>query len=154
MKPFLLLTVLALADAPAYAERGIHGTAGVGSSLVLTGDGGDRVRFDIVVDVKPRSRFGGLVAWRAFDDHHRGLVMAGVVYEGAAARPLLVLDLHAELGGDLDARVPLVGGGLRITAKIIGPLSVALDTAAYLVLDGIDDTRLQLQTNALLVGRW
>jgi hypothetical protein len=76
------------------------------------------------------------------------------VYEGAAARPRLVLDLHAELGADLDARVPLVGGGIRTTLTIIGPLGVALDTGAYLVLDGIDRTRLQLQTSTVLVARW
>jgi hypothetical protein len=149
----VLLVVAGLAD-PAQAGRALHGSAGVGGTLVLTGDGGDRARLDAVVEVKPRSRFGGLVAWRAFDDHHHGLVTAGVVYEGAAARPRLVLDLHAELGADLDARVPLVGGGIRTTLTIIGPLGVALDTGAYLVLDGIDRTRLQLQTSTVLVARW
>ncbi len=153
MKALALLPLALWLDV-AHAGRGVHGSAGVGGSVVLTGDQGDRMRLEVVVELKPRSRFGGVLAWRAFDDDHRGLVMAGVVYEGAAARPRLVLDLHAELGADLDARRPLAGGGIRATLTIIGPLGLVLDTGAYLVLDGLDRSRLQLQSSTLLVARW
>lgn len=148
-----LLVVVLLASV-AHAERPWHGSIGGGATLVLTGAEDDRVRFDVTVDVKPRSRFGGLLGWRAFDGDRRGMVVAGIVYEGAAARPRLVLDLHAEAGVDLDAKVPVLGAGIRPTLTLIGPLGVVFDTGGYLVLDGIDDLRLQLQASALAVVRW
>jgi hypothetical protein len=147
------LVLLACAGT-ARAERPWHGSVGAGGALVLTGDGGDRQRAEVAIEVKPRSRFGVLAAWRSFDEDHDGLVTAGLVYEGAAARPRLVLDLHADAGYDLDANAPLAGGGIRTTLTIIGPLGVAFDAGAYLVLDGLDDTRLQLQSSTLLVARW
>lgn len=163
MKSLVAAVIIAAAIArPATADpseppkpaRPFHGSIGVGGALLLTGERGDRQRAEIAFDVKPRSRFGVIAAWRAFDEDHDGLVTAGILYEGAAARPRLVLDLHAELGFDLDARAPLAGGGIRSTLTIIGPLGIALDSGAYLVIDGIDETRLQLQTSALVVGRW
>jgi hypothetical protein len=148
------LGAIALATTPAAAERDWHGSVGAGSSLVLTGSGGDRFRFDAALDVKPGSRYGVGLAWRAVDADHRGLVIAGVVYEGAAARPRLVLDLHGDVGVDLDAEAPLAGGGVRGTLTLLGPVGLVLDGGAYVVFDGIDDSRLQLQTSTLLVVRW
>ena len=148
------LAVLGALGAPAHAERAWHGSVAAGSSVILTGAGGDHLRFDAAAQVSPGTRFGAGVAWRGGDADHRGQVMAGVVYEGAAARPRLVLDLHASVGADLDARAPLAGGGVRSTLTVIGPLGLVLDGGAYLVLDGIDGTRLQLQTCALLAARW
>ncbi len=138
----------------AHAERPLHGSVGAGGTVVVTGSQGDRLRFDLAVDLKPRSRYGVLVAWRAFDQEHRGLVTAGLVFEGAAARPRLVIDMHADVGVDLDQRAPLVGGGLRFTIGIVGPLGVVYDGTAFIVLDGIDDSRFQLQSTLLLVARW
>ena len=89
--------VICALAAPALAERPIHGSVGGGSSFLLTGDGGDRQRFELEVDLEPASRFGGHLAWRAFDDEHRGLLVGGLVYEGGAARPRLVVDLHVEV---------------------------------------------------------
>lgn len=136
--------------------RTLHGSAGVGGTFVLTGSQGDRTRADVAIDIKPWSRFGGIVVWRAFDEERRGLVLAGLVFEAAAARPRLVLDLIAQVGADLDAEAPVVGGSIRNTLAIIGPLGVALETGAYLVYDGIaaGGTRLQIQSNALVVARW
>jgi hypothetical protein len=135
-------------------QRPFHGSLGVGGSLLATGARGDSARLDAIVDLKPRSRFGGLLAWRAFDEDHRGLVTAGLVYEAGAARPRLVLDLHADVGVDLDNKAPLAGGGLRTSIAILGPVGIALDTGALLVVDGLDDTRLQIYTAALLIGRF
>lgn len=139
---------------PPRPPRTYHGSLGGGGSFVLTGAGGDRNRFDVAFDLKPKSRYGFVAAWRAFDDKHEGLVMAGIVYEGAAARPRLVLDLHADAGWDLDARRPLVGAGIRSTLTIIGPLGVSFDSGAYFVIGGIDHSRLHIQSNALIVARW
>jgi hypothetical protein len=144
-----------LADPDAPARR-IHGSAGAGGALLFTGDRGDRARAELAVDVKLGGRFGVLAAWRAHDlaEERYGLVTAGVVFEAGAARPRLVLDLHADAGAELDARAPVIGGGIRTTLAITGPLGVVLDAGAYLVLDGFDDTRLQLQSSALLAVRW
>jgi len=134
----------------------VHGSVGVGGALLLTGDRGDRARLELAADVKLGGRFGVLAAWRASDpsEKRRGLVTAGVVFEAGAARPRLVLDLHADVGADLDARAPVIGGGIRTTLTIAGPLGVVLDAGAYLVIDGFDDTRLQLQSSALLAVCW
>lgn len=149
----LVLATLA-PSADARAERDVHGSVGVGGALVVTGAEGDRLRLDLTLDLKPRSRYGVLLAWRAFDQERRGLVTAGLVYEGAAARPRLVLDLHVDAGVDLDRPAPLVGGGIRTTLTITGALGLVFDAGAYLVLDGIDDSRLQLQASTLVAVRW
>lgn len=156
MRSFALVCLLATtADA-----RPIHGSIGGGGALVFLGEDGDRFRNELSLDLKWRSRYGGIVAWRAFDagslgdGDHEGLVTGGLVYEAGAARPRLVLDLTAEVGVDLDQKAPLVGGGIRNTIAIVGPLGVVLHTVAYVVIDGIDDSRLHLQGNALLAVRW
>jgi hypothetical protein len=149
-----VLSLLAtVAAAPVHAERGIHGSAGIGGTFISTGDRGDRWRLEATFDLKLRSRYGFVLGWRAFDDTHHGLVTGGLVYEGAAARPRLVLDMHVDLGADLDARAPLVGGGLRATVGIIGPAAVVLDGGGYVVIDG-NSTRLQLQSSLILSARW
>ena len=154
MKPFAAAALVVLLATPVRAERPYHGSVGAGGALLLSGDRGDRTRGDVAFDLKLRSRFGLIAAWRAFDDQHRGLVMAGIAYEAAASRPRLVIDFHAVVGADLDAAAPLIGGGMRTTLALIGPLGVALDVGGYLVLDGIDNSRLQLQSSVLVVGRW
>lgn len=148
---------LAFADEAPPSSRPWHGSVGVGGSLLATGAQGDRFRIDLAIDLKPRSRYGLTLAWRAIEPRgarRDGLLMAGVLYEGAAARPRLVLDLHADAGLDLDARRPLIGGGIRTTLAVIGPLGIVLDSGAYLVIDGIDDSRLQLMGSTLFAGRW
>ena len=134
--------------------RRFHGSVGVGGALLLTGDDGDRLRLEIAADAKLGGRYGALLAWRGIGDDLRGLLTAGLVFEAGAARPRLVLDLHADLGADLDVRAPLAGGGIRTTLGIAGPLGVVLDSGAYLVIDGVDGTRLQIQSSALVAVRW
>jgi hypothetical protein len=140
--------------ASAAHARPIHGSAGIGSSLLATGDLGDRSRLDFEVDVEPRSQYGALLALRGFDEDHHGLVCAGLVYEAGAARPTLVVDLHADLGADLDQHAPLAGGGIRTTIGIYGPLGIALDSGGYFVIHGVDRTRLVLSFGAAVVARW
>jgi len=148
------LAVLCLLAVPAHAERPWHGSVGAGGMVMYTGYQGDRWRFEAEVDIEPKSRFGALVAWRGFDPEHRGILLGGLVYEAGAARPLLVIDLHADAGADLDQIAPVVGGGIRITLTAWGPFGVALDTGGYLVIDGIDGTRLVLGTSLSAVVRW
>jgi hypothetical protein len=140
--------------------RPIHGSAGAGGSRVWIGEDDDRFRNEVSIDLKWRSRYGAIIGWRAFDagslgdGDHAGIITAGVVYEAGAARPRLVLDLVVEAGADLDQRAPLVGGGIRNTLAIIGPLGVVLHTAAYVVIDGIEHSRLHVQSNLLVALRW
>jgi hypothetical protein len=148
-----LVIICALA-APAFAERPIHGSVGGGTSFLLTGHGADRTRFELELDIEPASRFGGHLAWRAFDDEHRGLVLGGLVYEAGAARPLLVVDLHADIGADLDVYAPVIGGGVRTTLTIWRMFGIALDGGGYLVIDGVDDTRFVIAGSAAAVIRW
>jgi hypothetical protein len=148
------LAIVAALAATAHADRPLHGSIGGGSALLLTGDGGDRQRFELEADLEPYSRWGGLVAWRHFNGSHSGIVAAGFVYEAGAARPRLVIDFHGDVGFDLDQHAPMVGGGLRTVITIVGPLGIALDTGGYLVIDGVDHTRLAIAAGAALVARF
>jgi hypothetical protein len=154
VKALAIVASIMAASGVGHADRPLHGSIGFGGSFLTTGDDGDRLRLEAELDVEPYSRFGGLVALRAFDDHHRGLLMGGLVYEAAAARPLLVIDLHADAGADLDQRAPLAGGGIRFTLTIIGPLAVAYDGGGYLVIDGVARTRFVLSVCLAIVARF
>lgn len=140
--------------------RGVHGSVGGGGALLLAGaDGGSRLGVAAELDVLPGGalgRWGGLVALRAarFDGgQRRGLAMVGVVYEGAASRPRLALDLHGDLGLDLARTRPLAGGGLRTTLGLVGPLGIALDAGLYVVVAGYA-TRAVVDTSLAIVARW
>lgn len=153
----LAIALLLVAPATARADepdRPLHGNASAGGALLLTGAGGDRQRGELSLDVEPYSRYGAVVAWRHFDRGHHGLVTAGLVYEGGAARPRIVVDLHADAGVDLDQRAPVVGGGLHTIIALIGPLGVGLDTGGYLVVDGVSHTRLAIATGAAIAATW
>jgi hypothetical protein len=149
----VVVVVVVLAASTAHA-RPIHASVGIGGALLATGDLGDRGRLELEVDVEPHSRFGALLALRGFDEDHRGLVCAGLVYEPGAARPTLVIDLHADVGADLDQHAPLAGGGIRTTIGLYGPAGIALDSGGYLVIDGVDRTRLVLSFGAAVIAKW
>jgi hypothetical protein len=151
---FRLALVLALVSSARADDRPIHGSAMLGGTLLATGANGDRQRGELEVDVLPYSRYGALLAWRAFDSSHAGLVMAGLVYEAAAARPRLVLDLHADVGADLDQRAPALGGGVHAVITLLGPVGVALDAGGYLVIDGVQNTRFAIAGTAGLGVLW
>jgi hypothetical protein len=138
----------------ARADRPVHGSVGVGGPLLLTAHDDNRLRAELELDIEPGSRYGGLVAWRGFDDKAHGMLLGGLIFEGAAARPRLVVDLHADLGADLDQHAPVVGGGIRTVLTIWGPFGLAFDGGAYLVIDGVDDTRLRIMGSTSIVVRW
>lgn len=134
--------------------RPLHGSLTAGGSAIATGSDGDRLRTEVSLDVKPWSRYGVILGWRGADasslgdGDHDGFVTGGVVFEAAASRPRLVLDLVGEAGWDLDQEAPLVGAGIRTTIGIYGPIGVGLSAGLYVIVDG-GDTRVQLQGNAL-----
>jgi len=155
------IAAVVLAASPARADddaRPWHGSVRGGGSLLVTGARGDRLRVDVALDLKPRSRYGVSLAWRAIeprgDDKRAGLAIAGLVFEAAAARPRLVIDLHADAGVDLDLHRPLAGGGIRTTLTIAKPLVAVLDTGAYMIVDGVDGSRLQLQSSLAIGVAW
>ncbi len=145
------LALLAIASV-AHADRPLHGDVDLSSTFLLTGDDGDRTRYDVSVDVMPYSRFGALVAWRQWDRHHHGLLTAGLVFEAAAARPRLHIDLHADAGVDLDHTLPLVGGGVRTTLDLVGPLAIAVELGSYLVIGDVASTRFVIASSAALAA--
>ena len=156
MKALVALALLARAaradDAP---ERPLHGSVSVGGSLLTTGQGdGSRLRGEAEIDLEPHSRYGGLLALRAFDKDHGGLLCGGLIYEGAAARPRLVLALHVDAGVDLDQRAPLVGAGIRTTLIVVPPLALVFDGGAYFVVDGVDHSRLVVSNAVSLTAAW
>ena len=152
------LATIVRADDDLPPPRPFHGSFGVGGAALATGNaGGAHLRFEGELDLEPGGRFGrfgGLVALRAADRDHHGLACVGVIYEAAASRPRLVLDLHADAGFDLELRAPLAGAGIRTVVTIYGPLGVALDGGALLVIDGLADTRLVIGGATALVVRW
>lgn len=148
MRP-LLVGALLIHAGPAHGD-GWHTSISAGGSLLATGEGsGSRFRLDGELDVT-YLHYGGLLAIRGADDTHSGLLSLGFVYTAAAARPRLVLDLHGDAGIDLDVHAPVVGGGLRTTITVIGPLGVALDAGLYIVVDGIDQSRAVIDLSAML----
>jgi hypothetical protein len=48
----------------------------------------------------------------------------------------------------------VIGGGLRTTLGVVGPLGLAFDAGGYLILDGLDHSRLALSFSAAGVVRW
>lgn len=144
------------ASDPPRPPRPWHGSIGGGGALLLTGlDGGKRLRLEGEIDVLfPESRHGVLLAMRAADRDHLGLLTGGVMFEAGASRPRIVLGLHADLGVDLDRLAPVAGGGIRTTIKIYKALGIALDNGAYLVVAGLRDTRLVFSSSTSLVLRW
>ena len=152
LAPVLVLVLVLVLDARA-DDRPVHGSVSLGGTILVTGNDNDHFRGEVEVDVEPQSRFGALVAWRGFDSSHRGLVGAGLVFDAAAARPRLVLQLHGDVGADLDLPAPMIGGGARAVVGLVGPLGVALDTGLYVVIDSAR-TRVQLALGAGLAARW
>jgi hypothetical protein len=138
----------------AWADRAVHGSVGVGGPLLLTAHDDNRLRAELELDIEPGSRYGGFVAWRGFDDTAHGMLLGGLIFEAGAARPRLVVDLHADIGADLDQDAPVIGGGLRTVLTVWGPFGLAFDAGAYLVIDGVDDTRLRIMGSTAIVVRW
>ncbi len=154
MSKVVLVLVLVLAPLARADDRPLHGSVSAGGALLLTGAAGDRQRAEVEVDVEPYSRFGALVAWRHVDRSYNGMITGGLVYEAGAARPRLVVDLHGDVGFDLDQHAPVVGGGLRTTLALLGPVGLALDSGAYLVIDGLDHSRFALALGGAAMATW
>jgi len=130
--------------ASAEPARDWHAGIGAGGYVAILGP----VSNGLVAsaDVSPGGSFGRLgarVEARTLDDDlgdgiDGGLLLGGVVYEAAAARPRLAVALHGEAGVAVPDPHLAVGGGVETTLWIIGPLAVGLDATVHLVLRGVD----------------
>lgn len=136
--------------ASAEPDRDWHASIGTGGFVALLGP----VATGLVADAALQpgggfGRFGARVEGRTLDEEladgiDAGLLLGGLVYEAAAARPRLAINLHGDIGAALpDARL-VVGGGATTQLWLIGPLALGLDTSALVIVDGVDDTELLL----------
>jgi hypothetical protein len=123
------------------------GSLRASGDLTLTGPSPrNRMAGDVIVYLGQRvGVFAGVqhVTLKPFAD--AGQVTAGMAYRAAAARPRLDLVLHADVGATWPL-APTAGGGVIAffwPLKQV-PVAVTSGTNVYLVLDGVDDTRLVL----------
>jgi hypothetical protein len=137
------IPAVAAADTPPRPVGSLRGTG----ELMWTGPSPrNRLGGDVIVYLNQRvGVYAGVqaVTLKPFAD--AGQATAGMAYRAAAARPKLDLVLHADVGATWPL-APTVGGGV-ITyfwpLKSV-PVALTLGSNAYLVLDGVDNTRLVL----------
>ncbi len=142
----LAATQVAGADAP----RRPLGALQVGGELGLSG-GGPRQRFGGAATAYVGQRLGVRVAVARLTLDplaDRGVLMAGVAYRAAAARPRLDLVVHAGAGVAWP-RAPALGAGVTTYLwPTRWPFAVTLDLAATVVVDGAVDTRTEVAVGA------
>jgi hypothetical protein len=118
------------------------GGAGPGATIALGGPA--RTGLCAVAALYPGAwagRFGIRVEARTTGGDDRfasGLFIAGLTYEAAAARPRLSLALHGDGGATAPDPRPAIGGGVELQLWILGPVALALDGSAHLIVDGLD----------------
>jgi hypothetical protein len=144
---------------PQPAVRPAHGSIGIGSALVF--GSANRTAGTAALDLLPGGELGtwgatlGVrdVGWSPFGGY--GTATLGVIREAAAARPLLAVLVHGDLGvawRDGASTLPVVGGGLKTYLRLKGSFGIALDTTLDLEIDGVDHTHLVLGFALLLVA--
>lgn len=130
--------------ASAEPPRDWHAGIGAGGFVAVLGPVSSGLAAS--ADLSPGGGFGRLgarLAARTLDDDladgiDAGLLLGGMVYEAAAARPRLAIALHGEIGAAVPDAHLAVGGGVETTLWIVGPLAVGLDSTAHVVLRGVD----------------
>jgi hypothetical protein len=123
-------------------DRAWAGGVGVGGNLALTGpvDSGLSAMAALYPGAWAGRLGARLEARTASDDDpfERGMFLAGLAYETAAARPRLSLALHGDAGALAPDPRAVIGGGAELQLWLVGPLALALESSAHLVLDGLD----------------
>lgn len=123
----------------------MHWAVGVGGFVGLTGPG--RYGLAAEAEVFPRwpgqllgDRVGLGLRYRGFDGLARGIVAGGLVYEAAATRPHLAIELHGDIGmaiGLAGSDRLLLGGGVRTQIGLWGPVAVALHGDVYYTFENL-----------------
>lgn len=142
------MCAIARADDPdAPKPRPLHGSIGVGGALDF--GSADRTGGEAAIDVLPGGSSGvygvtvGARDLRYTPFASRGMATIGVIREAAAARPLLTIFLHGDLGVAWgDKTIPVIGGGVKTYVALLGPLGLALDSTVHVEIDGVDGTHL------------
>jgi hypothetical protein len=134
------LAALVQGGGPALAQgdgrEQVHGGGGIGGFRALVGpaDYGPAAELEIY----PGGRFGRYgvrAAWWGFEGASSGLVVGGVTFQAAAARPRLHLALHADAGAAYgEAAGVAIGVGAQTHLWLWGPLAIGIDTSALVVI--------------------
>ena len=144
----MIRAALALLLLGGTASADTHGSVGLGGSLQL---GHRRRRWrprlrgraDGELDIIPFGRYGGLLALRGADQITTAFLCAGLLVRGRsrrARRPRWTCTPTSAPISTSTRRSSAVACARR--SAITGPLAVALDSGAYLVLQGLYHTRL------------
>ncbi len=134
--------------------RPLHWSVGAGGFYGITGPATSGP--SLSADLYPGGLFGRVgvrAEYRGLDQLSASLVMVGITYEAAVARPKLSLALHGDAGLAWPNAQPVVGGGLHTQLWLWGPLAVGYDSTAYLFYDGIDSQLAFAGTFTVRVGR-
>lgn len=142
----VLLAAAMAGAASAETVRPLGSLRGTGDLTITGPSPHNRVGGDVIVYLGQRvGVYAGVqqVTLKPFAD--TGQVTAGMAYRAAAARPKLDLVLHGDVGATWPL-APTAGGGV-ITffwplKKV--PVAITSGTNAYLILDGVDNTRVVL----------
>ncbi|ACY17953.1 hypothetical protein [Haliangium ochraceum] len=115
-----------------------HWAVGAGSFLGLTGPAafGLAAEAQMVPRFWPGPYFGLGVRYRGFRGLASGLVAAGPVFQAAATRPHLAIEMHASAGLRYGPAEPVFGAGVRTQLGLWGPLALALSADGYASFDG------------------
>ena len=126
-----------------------HGSVGMGGFAALTGP--SETGLWAGAELAPGGALGRLgfrAEARTLDESDSGtrrlLWSGGLTYLAAAAYPRLALSLHGEAGVVTPDAHAAVGGGVETQLAVVGPLAVAIDSTATVVLAGVDGTDLIL----------
>ena len=135
------------------AAEPAHGSIAVGAQALATGLGGhDRLRLAAEVAYAPATwhRRGLVLALRGVDVDGAALLTAGLTFEAGAARPRLALALYGDGGVALGPVAPTIGGGVRVTSQLVGPLAIVVDVGGHLIVD-VEAGELRLALGAALL---
>ena len=134
--------------------RPLHWSVGAGGFYAITGPATNGPSAS--AELYPGGRFeraGVRAEYRGLDQFSSSLVMLGVTYEGAAARPRLALAVHVGAGVAWPDPTPVIGGGVHSKLWLWGPLAIGYDSTAYLFYDGIDSRLAFAGTFTVRIGR-
>jgi hypothetical protein len=124
------------------------GALGLAGDLTLSGPS-PRNRFGADVTVYVGQRLGLYAAARrlTFDPlADSGQLTGGIAYRAAAARPKLELVVHGD-GGVAWPLAPVLGGGMTTYLwPTRFPVAITAGLGAYLLVDGVENTRVVITT--------
>ena len=131
-----------------HAGRRAHVGFGVGGTFA--GTGSERTGWLVAFEFLPGKNWGRLgVRLSARGGSNDGLIgLAGLAFEAGASRPRLDIILTTEIGASSTGH-PIAAAGVETHLGVLGPIGIALNLNALLVVDGTQDTKLILSSGLL-----